>query len=662
MILPAHQGRRNDPRTDSDPHTCEGLPAELTSLPRWACWRAWHKAGRATREPVHPATGKGLRVSEPDNWATYDEVVGRPAGRKPVDGIGLLVTAADGLAVVLNASADLPARLGPNAVYAEPAVAGNGLTVVVRSGVHGAKTDRFVPLSGRAPYHGHSAEAEGPNPDAIRTESGRPPYQDNGQSGHAPYQESGTNPDNRRTVFSSSLQEDYSRGGEDLIRREVEEFARAICEQGKAGDQGRWVYGLIGVFRRHGLTTQSLPHNLLLIFAEVIGEDADSVRRLVLARWQKWKPHKVPLADALRAIHADPSLLSDLEFVLADRLTLLAAGMCKYMGASGEPFALPGRVLAEVLGLRNQQDGSNVVGVLVELELIRKVKEACYTGKRAAEYVWVRSVVEPVQPPHACPPPPPPPPRASRRPGYSHEQTAEFCFKSRLGGFLTAEHYLAEMMLARRFGREGKDLFDGFWRTEVGKEYARQVATARSLLTNYGVEAVSPTGSSPSTPTSVGWVCAFTRLVTGAAESSCRSISWSATATRRSAIRFCTKSRTHLWARATATTRCGKRSAGKSARSPSDVMAMKSRCQRGGGSRCAPPAHVSTLGTAGPASSQAGTAGHAAEKVANSSGPSKAERQSDHSLERRPLFVDSLLFNCSDILIADIMSGGNELA
>ncbi|MFO0798343.1 MAG: hypothetical protein U0804_12770 [Gemmataceae bacterium] len=459
-------------------------------MPRWACWRAWNKPDRITREPVHPATGKNLKVSQPATWATYDEVTRHLPGRKPPDGIGLVVTAADGLAVVLNAPADLPARLGANVVYVERAVAGEGLTVIVLLGVLGAKTDRFVPLSGQRPYQECPAEVMGASPDAIRTASGREPYQENGQSGQTPYQTGGTNPDERRTLFSSSLPRDYCGDGEYPIRREVDALARVVCEQGKAGDRSRWVYGLIGMFRRHGLTPQTIPTDLLLTFAERVGEDVGAVQRLVLARWSRWRPHKVPLADALKAVHADSSLLTGLESTLTDRPTLLAAGMCKFMGADGHPFPLPGRVLAEVLGLRNQQEGSNVVLALVGLGLIKKVKAGSYASKRAAEYVLVGAVVEP-EPAQAESTALTPRRLALRRPGHSTEPTTKFGFPSKLGGYLTAEHYLAEWMLVRQRARENKELYAGFWNhAELGPEYARQVAAARTLLKSYGMEAV----------------------------------------------------------------------------------------------------------------------------------------------------------------------------
>lgn len=472
---------------------CPIIPAELTRLARWACWRTWTKRNRVTREPVHPADGKNLRVSRPDDWAAFDEVVHRPAGRKPAEGIGLLVTAADGLAVVTNADFDLPGRLGPNLVYAERAVAGGGLTLIVRSGVHGAKTGRFVPLSGRPPCQDQEVLSEAPSPDPIRTESG-PPDQENDQSGRTPYQAGGTNPDERRTFLSSSPQNNYCSAGEDPIRTEVGEYARAVCEQGKSGDGGKWVYGLIGVFRRHGLTPQAIPHNLLLTFATAIGADAGDVQRLVLARWKNWRPHKAPLADALKAVHADPSLLTELAAVIIDRPTLLAAGMCKYLGAGGHPFALSGRVLAEVLGLHDQQKGSEVVLSLVGLNLIKKVKEADHPNKMAAEYVLVGAVAGPVAEPVESQTETPlltPKRPVHCRPGHSTKQTEEFRFRSRLGGYLTGEHYLAEMVLARKLVKEGKELFDGFWaRPVIGPWYARQVVAARALLKDYSADAV----------------------------------------------------------------------------------------------------------------------------------------------------------------------------
>src|SRR5436305_1402732 len=89
------------------------IPPALRALRRWAVWRERKKKrGGATREAVHPVSGKALSAKRPEEWATYDEVVGRPKGGKPVGGIGLLVTAEDGLAFILNADPEVPVQLG----------------------------------------------------------------------------------------------------------------------------------------------------------------------------------------------------------------------------------------------------------------------------------------------------------------------------------------------------------------------------------------------------------------------------------------------------------------------------------------------------------------------------------------------------------------------
>lgn len=508
MIITADDSGRNALADGSVALAQPLLPTELTVLARWGCWRSRTKkcqdryrdgtrtAERVVFEALHPTTGRALSSSRPEGWVGFDLAM-HPQARKPFEGLVFLVREEDRLAALRHAQPDVLDRLGDNAVHAEQEVDGDGLVVIVRASVVGAKTNVFVPLSGREPYQEPETTL---HPDGIVSLSGRnsdgnllfgrSPYQRKAPVRTEPVPEEGSCQDGSRTIFSYSLKNHYLNDDPDQIRTEVDEYARVVCEQGKAEDSSKWVYGLIGVFKRHKLNVQDIPQHLLLIFATTIGEDVGAVQRRVLAGWSSWKANKVPLRDALLAVQTDPSLLNDISSVLADRSTLLAAGMCKYMGADGLPFALSGRVLAEVLGLRGQQEGSEVVRALIALKLIRRVSEGMYADKLAAEYVWVRAEIESVPAPQPVEPPSPAE-SASNRPGHSHEQTETCRFPSKLGGFLTDEHYLAEVMLARKLGRQGRELFDGFWtKADLGPEYGRQVVAARSLLKSYSVTAV----------------------------------------------------------------------------------------------------------------------------------------------------------------------------
>ncbi|MBD2388824.1 hypothetical protein [Cylindrospermum sp. FACHB-282] len=202
------------------------IPAELKALNTWACWRARtsnRKDGqRVVYQRVHPFTGAEPRGNRPEQWAAFEDAL-HPRLRKPTDGIGVFLAQDSGLAVVFNAPPDLRNRLGDRVVYAECALQGDGLTLIVRAGVLGAVAGRFLPLSGQPPYQGGQEVTTGVRLDAVWTPSGHEPCQEKALSGQVPYQENAPCLDTGRTLVSWSPKEIMAGGGgrtvgEQLIR------------------------------------------------------------------------------------------------------------------------------------------------------------------------------------------------------------------------------------------------------------------------------------------------------------------------------------------------------------------------------------------------------------------------------------------------------------
>lgn len=498
-------GERPPVRDDFD-----HLPKALTTLPIWACWRELRKPNkkgghRTTRRLVHPITGKEPRSDHPDDWATFEQVLA-PKLRNPVDGIGVYLAQESGLAVVFEADLDLPARLGDSVIYFERSAAGESLTVLVKASVLDAVTDVFVPLLGQGPYQEASTRsgdgcwdtAAGP----VGTDAsllGQPPYQEIALSGHEPYQAEGVLLGQARILFSCSPPNPItSQETKKTVEEQLSGFAREWVEQNEEGRK-HWLYTVITILKANGITTlDKVDAAVLRDFSAIIKKDVGEVWRKVVASWEKWKHHDILLSDAVRAVQADAALLDGLRERVADDKTLLVAGMARFLGAGGRPFVFDQKVLAKVVGLA-QQDVSELLAALRELGWLRLYKAAHFTSKKSSEYSWtgpgavtpavVSAPAAPTSTPRPMAGPPPSPQQPSNRPGHSNVETPEHRWKSLLGGFLDATHYLAEMMLDRWLIAEGKALFHGFW-TKYEEKHEWQIVSAHRLLEQFDPVAI----------------------------------------------------------------------------------------------------------------------------------------------------------------------------
>lgn len=402
--------------------------------------------------------------------------------------------------------------MGDQVVYVERSAAGEGLTVIVRAGVHGSVADRFVPLSGQPPYQ----EAPTSPPDlcldsrtvCLDTTPGLSGHgtPEMALSGQEPYQENGTCLDTGRTLFSSSLTEEnnYCGGESKPIQGQLIELAKNVS-QGGASAEWKWVYSLISLLRANRLKQEDVTPHLLHDLSELVGLDPDEVHLKVLVYWKKWKSHLILLSDAYNAVQADPSLLDGLADKIVNPKALVVAGMARFMGGGGQAFVLDQRGLAQVFGLTNQQTASDLLHSLQNTSYLKKVAPGSYTKKKSAVYKWIgpgasqeelavvtsAPTAEPtatsVQRNHPTPPTAaaPPPRRGQRaRPGHSPVRDDQHRWPSALfqGGFLTAEHYLGEMMVKRELLKDGRTLPHEFWNDpKLGPAYARQVKAASAV-------------------------------------------------------------------------------------------------------------------------------------------------------------------------------------
>jgi len=92
----------------------EAIPQALKALSRWVAWRREERDGKPTKVPYNVLTGNKASVTDPDDWATFEQAIAAfEAGG--YDGIGFVLTADDPFAGV-----DLDHCLDPNTGVLEP--------------------------------------------------------------------------------------------------------------------------------------------------------------------------------------------------------------------------------------------------------------------------------------------------------------------------------------------------------------------------------------------------------------------------------------------------------------------------------------------------------------------------------------------------------------
>ncbi|MBX3361132.1 MAG: hypothetical protein KF912_06395 [Phycisphaeraceae bacterium] len=73
-----------DPRV-----VAECIPAELKTMPRWACWKAVsnREGGKPKKVPIDPHTGGAAKSSDPATWGTFDEAIASLARDPSLSGV-----------------------------------------------------------------------------------------------------------------------------------------------------------------------------------------------------------------------------------------------------------------------------------------------------------------------------------------------------------------------------------------------------------------------------------------------------------------------------------------------------------------------------------------------------------------------------------------------
>lgn len=128
--------------------TATTIPAELVERPQWVAWRWEERAGKRTKVPVNPCTGRNASPTNPATWGSYAQAHAR-VRRDDLPGVGFLFTADDPFfGVDLDDCRDietgaLDARatrlVAQFATYTEVSASGSGLHIVGRGRKPGAR-------------------------------------------------------------------------------------------------------------------------------------------------------------------------------------------------------------------------------------------------------------------------------------------------------------------------------------------------------------------------------------------------------------------------------------------------------------------------------------------------------------------------------------------
>jgi primase-polymerase (primpol)-like protein len=78
------------------PVRAEEIPAELRERRQWVCWHFRRPAGKWTKVPVDPKTGRNASTTDPATWAAFDEALAYHQGHpEATDGIGYVFSQDD---------------------------------------------------------------------------------------------------------------------------------------------------------------------------------------------------------------------------------------------------------------------------------------------------------------------------------------------------------------------------------------------------------------------------------------------------------------------------------------------------------------------------------------------------------------------------------------
>jgi putative DNA primase/helicase len=116
------------------------LPTELVNLPHWLGWRAQVRAGKRTKVPISPRTGRLASSTDPATWTTFD-VAASFAEQSHCDGVGFVFTHSPYVGIDLDHCIDprsgeleawAMAIVERFASYTEISPSGTGLHIIVK--------------------------------------------------------------------------------------------------------------------------------------------------------------------------------------------------------------------------------------------------------------------------------------------------------------------------------------------------------------------------------------------------------------------------------------------------------------------------------------------------------------------------------------------------
>ncbi|MBL9150070.1 MAG: hypothetical protein JNM94_15390 [Phycisphaerae bacterium] len=130
--------------TPVEGHEWLPVPAALTSLDRWVCWRlepASEPGGTPRKVPIDARTGRRASTTDPKTWAAFEDATGRCGSDRTLSGVGFVFADEDGLVGVDIDGCVIDGAVAPGAQaiidalasYAETSPSGTGVKVFLRA-------------------------------------------------------------------------------------------------------------------------------------------------------------------------------------------------------------------------------------------------------------------------------------------------------------------------------------------------------------------------------------------------------------------------------------------------------------------------------------------------------------------------------------------------
>jgi putative DNA primase/helicase len=169
MIEP-QVNKENSTRGGAAFYSGEAIPKELKGRPQWVVWKIEKPAGKPTKMPYNPKTGKRARSTDLMTWVTFPEALGA-LQEGEYEGVGFVFCSADPYTGLdLDGCRNLETgELNPEAravvdafegAYMEVSPSGTGVHIIVRGKlpekgkrrewIEAYYQDRFFTVTGRA--------------------------------------------------------------------------------------------------------------------------------------------------------------------------------------------------------------------------------------------------------------------------------------------------------------------------------------------------------------------------------------------------------------------------------------------------------------------------------------------------------------------------------